>query len=319
MARTKIRELKLFADTNGVIWFGDGTKKASASNLRSREFVHQEWLRDFTRIRLLGFPESASLVCELLSRRASAPDRVPGSIQIGTPAVCPNLASRENPDIVLRQMAVIQTLPPSLGGWHEITMQDAIHYGLRQELVTAEDECTDTVSKILRMHPAWPAVSFVPTHSAADAARLLSLLLDPRWYADPKHPDRIARMYSYLGLLEKNMDDISSGRVDSGEAKKGMHIGRANSVFKAWACGTDLSATASSPESFLWRAVQSGKTSSKGMLKACKMFVSLVRNVWLDNIALPGRTLFVPEYFFRLPEEAEAYRYHVKRIKAGRT
>ena len=316
MPKTKTRELKLFVDGEGTLWFGDGTRNANASNLGPREFISQDWLQAFERIQVLGFSTNARLICELLNKRGASPDMLPAIIQVGTPSVCSSAAARSDPNVVMRQMAEVHTRPPSLGGWHEVTIQDFIQYGLLLELEETGGEYSAAIGRLMSIHPAWPALSFIPSRDEGMGAKMLAIIRDPRWYADVVHPNRTSKLFSYLGLMEGNMSSVTGGFLEDNKKAKGMHADRADIVFRSWACGKSH-AEDNTPEGFLWRVLAEAPTKQKGMLKACKRYVSLVRNVWLDNLAAPGRTLFVPEYFFDKKEEAEAYRYHLKKLKAG--
>ena len=72
--RTRNRlDLRLFADEEGVIWCRDDTRRASPVGQSLEELLLSEEILSAGRIRVLGFPSNASLICELWERMPENP------------------------------------------------------------------------------------------------------------------------------------------------------------------------------------------------------------------------------------------------------
>jgi hypothetical protein len=314
-------DLRLFTDPEGNIWFDviaianrkSLTGKANNSDLSVEDFVAQSWLQQADRVRLFGTADNAALICALHHQKKCDPKSAPGSIQVGSPIVCSHDRLKD-PDYAIRQMETLYGRTGSCGGWHEVTTADYISYALAREIKKTGGEFSDVVAKLLPEHPAWPALLFIPTLSAADAAKMLGTIIDPRWYIDTASPDRLSKMRCYMGLFEKNMRCLAAGL----ETNRGIAFDRARSVYRAWCCGVNTDkATNGSPGSFLMRKLVNEKTKSRGMLKASTLFLSFVRDVWLDALTT-DRTLFVPKHFFRDNAEAAAYTKHARQVSNDR-
>lgn len=304
-------DLKLFADSCNVVWFGTSKEqgKAHVSELSIADFLKNGWVQTAERIRLLGCPSNARLICALYEDRLTDPTRSSPIIQIGTPTAIPADA-RNDPPRIITAMDELR-LPSSCGGWHELTEHDYAAYSLA---VHSQGQTSSTaIMELLERHPAYPAVSFIPTFSPLDAAKLLSEILDPRWFVDPIKPDRTSRLRNYLGMRIDIIEKMFT------ETAPNARQARAHLVFKSWAAGEHAEdAAEDAPGSFLMRVIRDAQTRDKGLLKACIRYISFIRGVWLDQIANKGRTLFVPEYFFANKEEAEAYQLYVRSLNRDR-
>jgi hypothetical protein len=301
----KATDMRLYVDSSGVAWFvtSNDPWKAHASEISVSKFVEQALVRDAGRIRILGNRPSAALICALYEAREADPGRMPPCIQIGTPALISSEV-RDDPTSVVALMNDLQ-LPSSCGGWHEMTRHDYRMYGLVHHAQT--ETMTQDLSELLEMHPAYPAISFVPTFDALNAAKLLAEIVDPRWFIDPAKPDRTSRLRNYMGMRPRVLKQTFDGHSSP-------HCRRARIAMRAWSTGDYSTADLTHPASFLFRIVRDSSTKEKGMLNATVRYLNFVRAVWLDSIAPKGRTLFVPEYFFaQYPDTAKEYVAHLKR------
>lgn len=297
-------DLRLHVDEAGVIWFGTDKEswKPHASELSVVDFSSQDWVRDATRIRLFGSRKNARLISTLMSERHRDKALMPPTMSVCSPIFLTD-EIRNDPARVLRLMDEVR-IPGSCGGWHELDDNDLNIYFMaaQTELVSPENE--DQVDYYLRKHPAYAALTFIPTHNKFAALDLLNHILDPRWFVDPAHPDRTSRLRSYLGLRPEVMEKVFLGQPKSKQEN------RAKLVLNTWSTGDYSSADINNPASFLMRTVRDAEDREKGLLKASIRFISFLRGVWLNATAPRGRTLFVPKYFFDTEEEVKAFEEH---------
>jgi hypothetical protein len=165
--------------------------------------------------------------------------------------------------------------------------------------------------KLLRAHPLWPALDFIPHLDEEACAKLITVIFDPRWYVDPAHPSRGSRLRKYLGLDLKTVEGV----LDRGP-KQRLHR-CAELVLKA--CGNEIAkADIERPENFLWRihhaaGEKSGKT-AVAKLRMMQTFVEFLRLCWIAALGMrrhQNESLFVPEYFFKEKHEADAFIKHL--------
>jgi hypothetical protein len=292
--------LRLHVDsTSRTVWSQDGADCNRLSDAPGE--LPYDVVNGVEEVRLLGLRANAQLICHLHTFKSLA--GWPRSIRLATPLICTR-EEREQPEKVFEKMAAYQNCAPSLGGWHEVTARDIAAY----MLICALDGDPVlpggrgySVLTLLQRHPVWPAVSFVPTAEQESVAELLGLIIDPRWYVSSRHPDRSAKLRAYLGLIESNFRQIYDRNGS------GPHLDRARCVLRAW-CGSHSPVTVGGvPGDFLRRCVyRHGNSYARGLLRASSLFVSLIRNYWLQALDTSwvnesrsvARELFVPEYFF---------------------
>jgi len=240
----------------------------------------------------------------------------------------------------------------SVGGWHQLTEKDYATFALMAEFARAGHRCTPVVEQHLRRHPAWLALSFLPDLSKVAACGLIAAIGDPRWHVDSAKPDRHTKLRAYMGLGSRPelIENLLSGKFPEDLAlAPRLKARRLQWVLDTWTGGdyTPPAQDMVGPDGFLWRvyhSVASNKTGFRGMMRACNVFLRFLQSVWLDNLTkareyervakrfrkattapktlkvsrmLPCRTycptLFVPEHFFHLKAEVEAWKQHVAR------
>ncbi|MEP0826253.1 MAG: hypothetical protein HRF40_12280, partial [Nitrososphaera sp.] len=154
-------DLRLYVDSYGVVWFGTSREqgKAHVSECPISELIQQPMIREAERIRILGSRRGAAMICALYDARQLDPAGMPQIIQIGTPSCIPK-ESQDDPYQILSLMDDLR-LPSSCGGWHEISKADNDTYGLI-DTVMGNASVEDIKAK-LEKHPAYAAISFIPT------------------------------------------------------------------------------------------------------------------------------------------------------------
>ena len=301
----------------GWIWFSHRGQQ-TAYPMAPASFVSQEWVHAAPVVRLLGTVENAPLIDALY--RARHMQGTPGRIQVGSP--WPYDLDAERPDAltIFSRMLLLDHLRPSQGGWHDLTRHDYVSYSLCQSIFEARGRCTGIAEKFLKAHPAWPALSFLPTLDQSRAALMLALLVDPRWYIDPENPDRSARLKSYFGLgcgrgdaspirlMEAILDQK---RLSPELTRKAAKI---QIVLDTWA-GLDrdpdpLGAIGHHPRNFLWRVALEAPSRAVGLVRACHVFLRFLSEFWVSAVSGGHPDLFVPELFFRDPAIGEEWHNH---------
>jgi hypothetical protein len=257
----------------------------------------------YSTVRVVALAQNVEMICDIWERQqAGKVER----LEVCSPLCCPSSTARSNPAVLLNRAAAFMQ-PGSLGGWHVFTELDLPSYQLAA-MRQRPDDSDDRMLAVLVRHPAWRALSFVPSLRRFPLAVLLGEILDPRWYVSPdgEKSGRTAKLESYLGLTPRVQSLVTeSARIDSSAAW------RCDLVRSCWSNPPESHVR--SPENFIQRAWASRGGGTRGDLSASKLFLRFLRHVWLDRIcSAPFRgQLFVPSYFFQSREEVEAFQAHM--------
>lgn len=321
------------------IWFGTGRPRASKwQGDGPDEFARVKWVSEAETIRILGTEANADMIVQLHNQRLKT--GMPHDIEIGGPWSC---RIDEGPDAVFHDMLENQ-LPSSVGGWHKLSESDYRTYAVLAAF-RKDGYLSDYVGTLLRVHPAYPAFSFVEGIDWDYAIELLRLLVDPRFLVDPRYPDRFSRTKQFFGLASKDHNGTYNARafMTGRDGCQSLNYRRAKIVFGTWFredCNSELG-----PKDFLMRAFHARAKGAReepremALVQASQIFLRFVRDVWLDFLTPPrvyrteyvGRkgskikdgyqrivcsdcynpTLFVPGHFFRHRDEDEAWKKHV--------
>jgi hypothetical protein len=327
---------KLHVSQN-VVWVIDGDKSPVCTELGPADFAtrmaQQPYESNPPVMRLVGRAANAELIVLLYNMKLRG--RIRG-LQLATPLVCHTHIERQRPEAVLYHMRRFQRAP-SLGGFHEVTDRDYVSYAMAAELVRTSGQMTDRVRRFLYAHPAWRLLSFIPHLNEECCARLLAKLLDPRWHVDICHPDRTAKMESFLGLNPKTQDGVTL-------ARKGWRWhDRCQLVLNCWkdikqspvvlarfhAAGgarpdPEQDTMGYRPADFVWRVWGSRLVGPlvthpnpvMADLRASQKFIQFLRLTWLSAIYAESPweanlPMFRSQDFFRYVVEAKAYDHHI--------
>lgn len=295
-------------DRDGAIWASVGREEPRPSGMDADRFAVA--MEPGTRLRVLGDRRNARLIMRLHLRNLATPhDEDELHLEVGRP---PELDWRQFEDLpsgVVRRMQRVEAVRSSVGGWHRLTDEESVTYVMMA--VAAASDCNEAaVTKFVRLHPAYPAVSFVQGLDETALGQLLVEIGDPRWFVDPEHPDRASRLRSFVGL--------------SGGRSSRVRDARRRLVLQAWK-GQETPADITKPGHFLWRARESRAEPIIGDLHASRRFLAFLAWTWVDAIAtprirpeIPGENgLFVPDLFFDAIDAA-AFRTHLKAAHAKR-
>lgn len=318
-------------DSTGEIWFGTGRPQASKwAGGGADEFVQTDWVMNADTIRICGTEANADLIVRLYNHRLKT--GFPADIRIGgTGSIRPG----SDAATVFQEMLENQ-LPPSVGGWHKISEADYRNYALLSTF-REDGRLSDRVLTHLRVHPVYPALSFVKGLQREFALLLIRHIVDPRFLVDPAHPDRFSRMKCRFGLDRKSHNGIYNARawLHGNVGWQVRAYSEAEIVFNTWYRGDVADRSKIAPRDFLYRAFYAQlqgreETREIALLKASHILLRFLRDVWLDGLTpsrqfvsgAPGEpcrmvasrsyspTLFVPEHFFRRDDEVQAWYDH---------
>ena len=214
--------LKVTSNEEGGIWIIDGDKMPKKMDIKVDEFVEDVvGSNKYKFVRVLASPVNYNLITKLYTLKEKG---LVESLQLATPA----LMQSNRPESSLLRMRLC-TLPASLGGFHEATDDDFTIYTmarLARILRSIEIKMLDCGNHIplklereykkvcsvmidtLNTHPVWQYISFIDSIDPVIAGVVLANIGDPRWFVNPDKPDRLSRMYSWMGLAgEHNCPD----------------------------------------------------------------------------------------------------------------
>jgi len=319
---TDLDSLKVHAGSDGV-WYLENAGQPRSSRMSVEEFIDSDILRRAECVRLIGDHQNVELIVALFDRKARGHLE---SVQVGTPLLCHTRSEREDPISVLFGMRRFARAP-SQGGFHEVVEADYLSYAMARQL-KVDGTVTDQVRRLLQMHPAWKPLGFIPTINKDCCARLIALILDPRWYVDICNPNRAAKLNQFLGLNPRTQAAVTLQQPGPCRNRQ-----RCELVLQCW---KDMSVEAGARKmfdltgpkvvefteapglragDFLWRlwgylsgigprSRQPAKSPVTADLRASIRFIDYLRLNWLQQIYqgqnLPDHgLLFDPESFFK--------------------
>lgn len=317
---TDTTSLKLFLH-QGRVWESNGPGDPLNTYMTAEQYIAEERYRVADTVRLIGCQQNAALITRLYGR---------ARVELVSPLVCPVAADRRDPVRTLLYMKDCMRAP-SQGGFHPMTPQEQLIYEM--QLLPESAQCE--LLRLAEQHPVWPAIQFVQGLNLVQAARLLTLIVDPRWYYDSRC-DRNSRMFSYFGLKPATQRSVTFAVTQAMRRQD-----QAASVYAAWYCveearrtlivGANMTGEEWSlhePRNFLWRMwyalleLEQGQLTSKSQLKAdlraSQRLLAYIRFNWLaaiyqDSPSLPEQrtSLFNPRMFFRYSAEVDAFTHHI--------
>jgi hypothetical protein len=301
--------IKLHTDTNGHIWYAAGMNPPFNSEQRLDTFLLSPVLHGIgLSVRLLGISQNAELISTLYLRRYKNEIRL---IEIAGPNILHSRDELADPQIVMRRMRAVD-ISPAAGGWHELSMHDYPTYAMLARLSRANYAFDEAAQSYFKIHPAYNALKFIPTLAEENAAQLLSVIVDPRWYVDRRAPDRAAKLELYLGLTPQVQSRVSTPKVMLTKAREV----RCAHTLAAWKTVDPANVDLHNPANFLYRICKAMGGGEKGDLRASQAFVRYLRYNWLaglENRKGAKDGLFAPELFFKTPAECGAYAEHMKK------
>lgn len=299
--------LKLHTAQDGCVWYAKNISPPKNSGVIVDEFLLNPLLSGFGNvIRILGAPQNAELISALYLRRYKG--EILG-VEVAGPNILNNLLELEDPKSVLMQMR--QTaISPACGGWHSVTMHDYPTYAMLARMLRTNFVFDEAATAYLHIHPAHKALKFIPTINEAELARLLTTVIDPRWYVDKRLPERAAKLELFLGLTPQIQEKVSNPDC---LLKRNREF-RCATVLATWKSKAESSVDLSEPANFLYRIHKAAGGGARGDLRASQAFVRYLRHNWLAGLEARHGVkdgLFAPNLFFKSPAEITAYTGHM--------
>ena len=294
---------RLHVTADGQVWEAAGMECPRQLPVSVEDAPLYVQAHGVSRVRMLGTHANVPVIRSLYEFFQGTD----GRLELAGPRACCEPAELTDPERVLFRMRQCY-YAASLGGWHQMQQADYATYRLAELVQTSAPE--NLILAATRTHPGMPLWSFLPGLNLGALARVLSWILDPRWFIDLKHPYRLSRLRAWLGLTDRT---VRRNPRTPGERRRWRRYGM---VLRTWKGREPSRADAERPEYFLWRRWRAAGGGSRGDLRASQAFlVFLVRN-WQqvllgDN---PQRVeLFDPDALLRRSEVA-AWRTHRARL-----
>lgn len=300
--------LKLHTAPDGCVWYSKNIGPPVNSEKIADEFLRSPtWAELGKTVRIIGVPQNAELISALYLRRHK---REVAAVEVAGPNILNNKDDLADPKIVLLQMRAVG-LSAACGGWHPVSMHDYPTYAMLARLNRANFAFDSAAVSYLQMHPAYKAARFIPTLNEEALARLLTAIIDPRWYVDKRLPERAAKLELFLGLTPQIQEHVSTPT----RILKRQREFRCLIVLNTWRVKDLASVDLTNPANFLYRIYNAAGGGARGELRASQALVRYLRHTWLAGLetrrgAQDG--LFAPNLFFKTPAEIEAYNRHIE-------
>lgn len=284
-------------DNYGLVWAAQQNEIASLEAYEIDEFVDKLKADDDRSWRVVAARQNVNLVARLYQ------DLRAGSVYLASPRLVG--AKRHLSDgryvIYRAQQAAI---PRTAGGWNKLTAEQAAIYNLATYDNTVDTQ--DLFSKIIENQWFCKLLSFIPGLHLPAVAALAVEVLDPRWFIDPKNPDRCSAIKRYLGISPA----IIRRMLDGGTSQLQY---RCKLVHAAWYTNIEPKHVMK-PNYFLHRILYKRGGKLDGWVAAANKFVEFFNRAWLDQIhrteSKSNESFFSPELFFK-NSEVEAYEDYV--------
>lgn len=299
--------IKLHTDSNGKIWYARGISTPQNSHQSVDTFLLSAPANGMGLIfRLLGIPDNAELITSLFLRYNKGEVR---SVQIAGPNMLAHPVVLDSPFATISQMRAV-VASAACGGWHHVSVNDYPTYALIARLRRAQFNFDTTAETYLHLHPAYRALSFIPSLSEENVAQTLVNIVDPRWYLNSCAATAIKKIALYCGLvpkIQKNVSDVKRF------IRRGREL-RCVTLLNSWKVPDQAAVDFDNPANFLYRIWRNAGGGWRGDLRASQAFLRYTVENWLA--ALEKRDgikdgLFVPSRFFKTKDEQTAFAEHM--------
>lgn len=303
--------LKLHTAADGCVWYSKNIGPPTNSEKIVDEFLRSPVLSGFGKtVRLLGTPQNAELIATLYLRRYK---REIEAVEVAGPNILNSVADLNDPKIVLQQMRTTELTAPC-GGWHAVSMHDYPTYAMLARTMRTDFVFDDATKSYLQLHPVYRAAMFVPHINPELLSKLLTTIIDPRWYVDRRLPDRAAKLELFLGLTPQIQERVSTATC----LLKRTREFRCATVLAVWKTKDAATVDLANPANFLYRIQAAAGGGTRGDLRASQALVRYLRHNWLASLETRKGVkdgLFAPNLFFKTPAEIAAYNEHMKNFK----
>lgn len=302
--------IKLHTDNDGHVWYAKGIGPPTNSEQIVDEFMLSPVLAGIGLcVRVLGTQQNAELIAALYLRRHKGEIR---ALEVAGPQIVLAAATTDPRDAIIKMRGM--AIAPACGGWHPVSMMDYPTYAMLARMLRTNFVLDESASTYYHLHPAYRALSFIPGLCPEEVAKLLTTVIDPRWYVDLRMPERTSKLELYLGLTPRAQRRVS----DKTQILKRSRELRCANVLACWKTADPASVDLTAPAHFLYRVYKYAGGGPKGDLRASQAFVRYLRHNWLAGLENRNGVkdgLFAPDLFFKSPAEIESYSRHMATAK----
>jgi len=322
---------KITADNSGKVWAVDGNGLPKVVCQDVNAYI-DDLLDNGSKnklIRILAAPVNYSLISGFYTAKQ---EKLVESVQVAGPT----LMQKNRPESSLIRMRLC-TLPPSLGGWHEMTNDDFIVYTMGTHIEMCKSlsyrfkkdgtptastlkkvkEFDTTIGWLMARHSMFKRLSFIDDINPVMLGRLVGSIGDPRWFVDPDRPDRLSRLFSWVGLHGPVKSACKAiRRIEATICWEGTDT----YGFRSYNSDPDkLSAKLNDPGCFILKYASDkwGSDFKKWPYeKITKYFIKFLRLSWLDSIyPYPNpwmEPLFDYSQFFKNKNDLDAFKKFIR-------
>ena len=303
--------LRVHTALDGIVWCGQNGVGAHCTGFSPEEFVTKNVFKTAPIVRVMGSPENSKLLLGMYEKHRKAPALAKRAIWLASPAICDTRRLRDDPEEVLYRLWQSDSTARISANWHLMKSVDFNAHLLRLSVDVGSDaySIADKAKVIFQYHPAFGVLSFFENVDLSFAVRLLSLILDPRWYVHAERPSRLSKLMRFLGLTDKNFKEGCRG-------DEGYNKDRANIVSASWNTLDATDVDYDLPRNFLWRIFHYYGGGEKGCLRASESFIRFIVLHWLQDLSSSSKRLFEPTLFFKTDAEVMAYNAHIIKVRS---
>lgn len=313
----EIDTIKMYVSLDDEIWYIAGANVPTPSGYEYDEFCKKpKLINKKSKVRLVGSARNARLICKMFSLQIEGSI---ASVEVCSPQVETIDLCEYSPENVLINMRK-WLYPSSIGGFHKVKTDDFLVYSMVHSLRDTPEKLNH-VDTLFSGHPVHSILKFIPFLSKGACADVVSLIIDPRWYADLNSPNKLANLFNYMGVssLKPPSESLDMGSPSLSSSK----MSRRHAVVASWRNDLNLETDfkgnflirtySKVRETFLPGKVKKGELPfDEADLATSQKFLAFIYATWLNWLyPMPNpwaETLFVPEYFFSSKEEVARFK-----------
>jgi hypothetical protein len=243
--------------------------------------------------RVVGCPANFKLITELYSTLNKREDE--SIVLVGSPTICQG--QNQGVEQILACISTLNVHDNLKNCWHAVGSRT--FNTLLLQYFHAEG-INDLVGNIYGHHCLKRYFSFMGLNSLKLAAQLISEIVDPRWYFNPRRPYRLSRLESYFGLKPAQFRRVR------GEDASRLH---ANANQQRTLLLLDI--VKSLPEDgFVVTEAAGIQDEVVRIAFMCRQVLGFIARGWLTELGLPG--YLDPVKFFKQTGNVADYRRQFK-------
>lgn len=316
-----MNELRVHTDSDGIVWCSQHGVPVRCTGMTPEKFISNAVFKSASVVRVVGATVNSTLLLGMYERHKSAALNATRKIYIGNPAMLPVRALLDDPEEVLLRLWQQDANARIASMWHTMGPVE-FNSHLLCSAVNNSKAVNEHARMVFRYHPVYNSLSFFSEVNVDLLIRWVCAVVDPRWFIDPDHPNRLSKLMRFSGLTPSNFEEFATSLTDSmwdnagrnlqlaPDDLWGRHWKKAVMIYGSWATQEPSLA---SPSAFFWRIFRQYNGSSKGMLKASQSFLRFITLHWMQGLSASKRSLFDPLLFFKTGAEIAAYNKHSAR------